>query len=103
MIVSVVSTYCSPARPSISATSSLRSSAPGPASGAKNRAMRSNSPRRGCGGVVIPQALRAQRAGQAVEHAIHQAGLLAGKKGMGNVEIFADDDTRRHIVARKQL
>src|SRR5690348_100833 len=103
MIVSVVSTYCSPAGPSISATSSVRLSAPGPASGAKNRAMRSNSPRGGVVGWFIPQALGSDRAGETIEHAVHQPRLLAGKKGMSNVEIFADDDARRHVRPRQQL
>src|SRR6185437_4199034 len=103
MIVSVVSTYCSPAGPSISATSSVRLSAPGPASGAKKRAMRSNSPSGGVGGLVIPQALGADRAGKAIEHAVHQSGLLAGKEGMSNIEIFADDDARRHTRPCQKL
>src|ERR1700744_4996585 len=103
MIVSVVRTYCSPAGPSISATSSVRSSAPGPASGAKKRAMRSNSLRGGVVGLVIPQALGSDRAGKTIEHAVHQPGLLAGKECMGDIEIFADDDARGHIGPRQQL
>src|SRR6185437_4591451 len=103
MIVSVVSAYCSPAGPSISATSSVRLSAPGPASGAKKRAMRSNSPRGGAVGLVIPQAFGSDRAGETIEHAVHQPRLLAGKEGMGNIEILADDDARRHVGPREQL
>src|SRR5690242_21829670 len=103
MIVSVVRTYCSRAGPSISATSSVRLSAPGPASGAKNRAMRSNSPRGGVVGLFIPQALGSDRAGETIEDAVHQPRLLARKKGMGNIEILADDNARRHVRPREQL
>src|SRR5579875_3269680 len=98
MIVSVVSAYWLSPGPSISATSSRSSSAPGPASGAKKRAMRSNSPRRGgFVGVVMPQALGPQRAGKAVEHAVHQPRFLAAEEGVRDIDIFADDHFGRHV------
>src|SRR5882672_4930624 len=102
-IASVVSTSCCPGGASISATSSSRPSAPFPASGAKKRAMRSNSPRCGAAAtirseavvdVVLPQYPR-----QTIEHAIHHARLLAGEEGMRDIEILADDDARRHVGA----
>ena len=46
-----------------------------------------------------PQA----RVREPVEHAVDQARLLAGEEGMSDVEIFADDDPRRHVDARQQL
>src|SRR5690348_6272779 len=104
MMVSVVSAYCSPSGPSISATSSARPRAPGPASGPKKRAMRSNSPRRGAAATrSSPQPLGPERPGEAVEDAIDEARLLAGEESVRNVEIFADGDARRHLGTCQQL
>src|ERR1700691_6236304 len=103
-IASVLRTYCSPGGPSISATSSLRPSAPGAASGAKKRAMRWNSSRCGAAVTVPPlEFVRPERARQVVEHAIDHARLLAFVEGVADVEIFADHHRRRHILARQQL
>src|SRR5258708_20600870 len=101
-MASAVSTYCWSSGPSISATSSRNPSAPGAASGAKNRAMRSNSPR-GCAATAAFQVAGAQHMRDAVEHAVDEARLLAGEEGVGDVEILADDDARLHVGPRQQL
>src|SRR5437868_12626551 len=107
MIVSVVRTSCFPGGPSISATSSTSPSAPGPASGAKKRAMRWNSSRCGAAATIgsqpVIRLVLPQHARQAVEHAVHHPRLLAGEEGVRDVEIFADHDARRHVGAAEQL
>src|SRR5579862_212343 len=104
MIASVVSTYCWPSGPSISATSSISPSAPGAASGAKKRAMRSNSPRRGAVATVIfPRTLGPERPREPVEHAVDEPWLLAGEESMRDVEIFADGNADRHFRPRQQF
>src|SRR4051794_6063819 len=107
MIASVVRTSCCPGGTSTSATSSTSPSAPCPASGAKKRAMRSNSPRCGAATAIRSEAVidvvLAQHARQAVEHAVHHARLLAGEESVGDIEILADHHARRHVGAAEQL
>src|SRR5690348_16917457 len=95
-IASVLSTYSSPSGPSIRATSSVRPRAPGAASGAKKRAMRSNSPIGAAIAALVeipgPEAMR-----QAIEHAVHEARLLARVERMRHVEILADGDAGRYV------
>src|SRR5512147_806652 len=38
-----------------------------------------------------------------VENAVHHLGLLIGKEGMSDVDIFGDDDAGRDVVARQDL
>src|SRR5208282_1970364 len=103
-MASVLSTYCSPAAPGINPTSSSSRKPPGAASGAKNRAMRSNSSRCGFGAMaLLPELARPQPARQAVEHTVDQPRLLLAEEGMGDVEIFVDDDFRRHVRAVREL
>src|SRR6185437_5050217 len=106
-IASTVRTSWRPGGPSINAASSRRPSAPGPASGAKKRAMRSNSPRCRSATAIRSEAMvgivLTQDARQAIEHAVHHSRLLAGEKGMRDVKIFADDDARRHVGAAEKL
>src|SRR6201998_1545361 len=107
MIASVVRTSCWPGGPSISATSSTSPSAPGPASGAKKRAMRWNSSRCGAAATIRSESvvglILAQHPRQAIENAVHHSRLLAGKEGMRDVEILADDDARRHVGTAEQF
>src|SRR5260221_192075 len=107
MIASVVRTGCRPGGTSMGAASSTSPSAPVPASGAKKRAMRSNSPSFGAATAIRSEAMvdivLAQHPRQPVEHAIHHARLLAGEEGVRDVEILADDDARRHVGAAEQL
>src|SRR5512140_1998529 len=107
MIASVVRTSCWPGGPSISATSSTSPRAPGPASGAKKRAMRANSSRCGAAATIRSKSVvgivLAQHARQAIENAVHHPRLLAGEERVRDVEILADDDARRHVGAAEQL
>ena len=86
------------------AASSARSSAPGPASGRKCRAMSANSagsemsrvaPRLAGAG----ELRRAQQARQAIQHAVGHARLLAVEEAVRHVHVFVDDDLRRRAVA----
>src|SRR5579864_5791585 len=101
-IASVLSTYCSPRRPAISATSSRNFKPPGSASGAKKRAMRPNSPS-GFAATGSPHLLGPQVAGNLVEYAVDHAGLLAGVEGVRDVDIFVDCDLWRHVSAMRQF
>src|SRR5215469_11834270 len=104
MMASVVNAYCWLSGPSIRATSSLSPSAPGPASGAKKRAMRSNSPRRGGAPTLfLSHSLGPERPGESVEHGIDEPGLLAGEERMRDIEILADRDARRHVGPGQEL
>src|SRR5258708_6529464 len=104
-MASVLRTCCVPAGPGISATSSSSPRASGAASGAKKRAMRSNSPRLGIAIAGIPgeTLLRPQCAGDAIEHAVHHARLLTVVEGARDLDVFVDDDGTRHVDARQQL
>src|SRR5579872_2837796 len=101
-MASVVRMRSKPAGPSITAASSVRPSPPGAASGAKNRAIRSNSPMGGW--VIFRQKLfRSKRTSEAVEDTIHHARLAAREKRIAQPQIFADDDSRRDIGPRQQF
>src|ERR1700722_4247705 len=103
-MASVLRTYCSPLAPGISAASSSSLRPPGAASGAKKRAMRSNSSRRGFAvTALLPELARPQPPRQVVEHAVDQSRLLGSEERMGDVEILVDDDLGRHVRAMRQF
>src|SRR5665213_1392008 len=86
----------------MSAASSLRSSAPSPASGAKKRRMRPNSPSP-AGFIAGLELFAAQRPGEAVEHAVRQARLLAVEKRVGDGDVFRERHARRDVGAMREL
>src|SRR6478672_6163236 len=112
-IVSQVSTISWPSGGRSTAASSRSDSADtSVASGAKWRAMMSNSPMpfspawppsstiaRPVGGELARPRLMAEL----VQDAIHHLRLVVAEKRMGNVDIFGDDHADGHIVARQDL
>src|SRR5260221_4715312 len=106
-MASTVRTSCRPGGPSISATSSSRPSDPSPASGAKKRAMRSNSPRRGSATAIRSKSLAeivlTQNPRQTIENTVDHPRFLAGEENVRDVEILADDDARRDIRPAEQF
>src|SRR5579872_884357 len=101
-MASVLSTYCSPRRPAINATSSRSFSPPGSASGAKKRAMRANSPS-GFAAMPTSHFLGPEIARDLVEHTVDHARFFAGIECVRDVDIFVDGDFRWHVAAMRQL
>src|SRR5260370_18496959 len=103
-MASVLSTYCSPGGPGMIATSSWSSSPAGGAGGAKNRAMRSNSPSLGAAIAAGPREFRlAQGPRDPVQHAVHHARLLAREEGVRDLDVLVHRDPRGHVAAREKL
>src|SRR5206468_1274780 len=96
---SVVITRRRPVGTSRTAASSERLKTPSrpPVSGRKYLAIRPNSSSGFAGATGNRQFARPQFARQAIEHAVDQTGLAVGVEGIGEIDVFADDDARRHI------
>src|SRR5688500_15914658 len=94
------------------AASSVRANAPGSfaLSGANSFAISANSPSRRGGlelGLVIgrgfPEFRSTLAMGEAIQHGIDEAGLVAFEEVARELDIFVDDDLHRNIAPRHQL
>src|ERR1051326_3415638 len=92
---SVVITRRRPAGTSRTAASSVRLKTPlrPPVSGQEYRSIRANSSSGFAGATGNRLFARPKFARQAIEHAVDQAGLAVGIEGIGEIDVFADDDS----------
>src|SRR5581483_1947200 len=107
-IASVFSTRSLPSGGVSTAASSIRAKAPGcRASGRKYLAIRRSSAV-SAGALAMVSNLAAELRGsqlarQLIEHGVDHAGLVFFHKGMRDIDIFGNDDPRRHILTAFQL
>src|SRR5690606_25320491 len=104
--VSVVTTSSRPGGKASTAASSVRPRAPGwlAASGARYRAMSSNSPgRRVVATRPEPGFLGPHHVRDPIEHTIYERCFAGREEVGGHIDIFLDDHARGHVAARQQL